>query len=146
MTMERRAFEHDGLTFSYLDAGGDGRALIALHAHLMEAATFSPLAAALTPEWRVVALDQRGQGYSGHAASYGWAEYLGDLTAFLDHLGLEHAVMLGNSLGGVNAYQFAALHPERVGALVIEDFCRIFKSEYRSFVFRPWKNPNNAAL
>ena len=28
---------------------------------------------------------------------------------------------MGNSLGGVNAYQFAARHPERVEALVIED-------------------------
>ena len=30
-------------------------------------------------------------------------------------------MLLGNSLGGVNAYQFAARHPERVRALVIED-------------------------
>ncbi len=29
--------------------------------------------------------------------------------------------ILGNSLGGVNAYQFAARHPERVKALIIED-------------------------
>ena len=36
----------------------------------MEAATFTPLAAALAPEGRVVALDQRGHGDSDHAASY----------------------------------------------------------------------------
>jgi esterase len=30
-------------------------------------------------------------------------------------------VLLGNSLGGVNAYQFAARHPEKVRGLIIED-------------------------
>ncbi len=43
------------------------------------------------------------------------------IEALFDHLGLERAVILGNSLGGVNAYEFAAKHPERVVALVIED-------------------------
>jgi esterase len=60
--MGRREFRHDGLKLSCLDPGGDGRVLIALHAHFTEAATFAPLAVALTPEWRVVALDQRGHG------------------------------------------------------------------------------------
>src|SRR6185312_5242105 len=31
------------------------------------------------------------------------------------------AVLLGNSLGGINAVQFAACHPELVDALIIED-------------------------
>ncbi len=119
--MDRREFRHDGLTFSYLDAGGDGRALVALHAHFMEAATFRPLAAALAPEWRVVALDQRGHGDSDHAPTYTRDDYIADLEAFVDHLGLSEAVLLGNSLGGVNAYQFAARHPERARGLVVED-------------------------
>ena len=120
-TMDRREFHHDGSTFSYLDAGGDGGVLIALHAHFMEAATFAPLAAELAPEWRVVALDQRGHGDSDHAPTYARDDYLGDLEAFVDHLGLTDVVLLGNSLGGVNAYQFAARHPERVRGLIVED-------------------------
>lgn len=44
--------------------------LIALHAHWMEGSTYLPLAGALYPEWRLVALDQRGHGYSGHAQTY----------------------------------------------------------------------------
>ena len=38
-----------------------------------------------------------------------------------EHIGIVKTVLLGNSLGGVNAYQFAARHPERVKALIIED-------------------------
>ncbi len=115
---------HDSLTLSYLDAGGDGRILLALPAHWMEGVTWAPLAAALAPEWRVIALDQRGHGHSDHApreAGYTRDAYLGDLAALFQHLRIDDAVLVGNSLGGVNAYQFAARNPERVRALVIED-------------------------
>ena len=44
-----------------------------------------------------------------------------DLEALFRHLQLHHAVLLGNSLGGVNAYQFAKRHPEEVRGLIIED-------------------------
>jgi len=119
--MQRSEFRHDGLRFSYLDQGGDGRPLVALHAHFMEAATFEPLASALAPAWRVLALDQRGHGHTDHAFTYNRADYMGDLEAFWGHLGLGQAVLWGNSLGGANAYQFAARHPGRVPGLVIED-------------------------
>lgn len=56
----------------------------------------------------------------GRAATRG-AAYLGDLDALLRQLGIPDAVLLGNSLSGVNAYQFPARHPERVRSLVVED-------------------------
>ena len=121
MEMNRDCISRNGLTLSYLDGGGPGRPLIALHAHWMEAATYRSLAAALAPGWRVVALDQRGHGFSDHAPTYKREDYLDDLEALLDHLELRDVVLLGNSLGGVNAYQYAARRPERVRGLVIED-------------------------
>jgi esterase len=121
LDMDRHEFRHQGLTFSYLDAGCGDRVLIALHAHFMEAVTFAPLKSALAPEWRVLALDQRGHGYSDHATRYCRDDYIADLESFIDHLGVNDVVLLGNSLGGVNAYQFAARHPETVRGLVIED-------------------------
>lgn len=126
MHMKRSQFNHDGLTLSYIDTGGDSQSLIALHAHWMEAVTYTQFAAALAPNWRVIALDQRGHGYSDHARSYTREDYLGDLVALFEHLEIDKAVLLGNSLGGVNAYQFAARHPERVKALVIEDIGTVF--------------------
>ncbi len=140
MKMQPSEFENAGLMFSYLDTGrdegGDGRVLIALHAHLMDGQTFAPLAAALEPEWRMIAPDQRGHGYSSHAQSYTRGDYLGDLEALFAHLGMQQAVLLGNSLGGVNAYQFAARHPERVSALVIEDVGAVVSDDI-SFIL-PW--------
>jgi len=99
----------------------------------MEAQTFAALAGSLEPEWRVIALDQRGHGYSDHASSYTRDDYLHDLIAFYDHLGIRRAILLGNSLGGVNAFQFAARDPDRVRALVIEDIGVVVKDD-TSFV------------
>lgn len=120
--MKKNTFQHNQLTFCYLDSGGDGPVIIALHAHWMEGITFAPLASALAPQWRVIALDQRGHGDSDHAATYARDDYLSDLRAFLAHLNLKKpTVLLGNSLGGVNAYHFAARYPDLVRALIIED-------------------------
>jgi len=120
--MKKYSFQHNQLTFSYLDSGGEGPVIIALHAHWMEGITFVPLASTLTPQWRVIALDQRGHGYSDHAATYTRNDYLDDLSAFLAHLNLKKpVVLLGNSLGGVNAYHFAALFPDLVRGLIVED-------------------------
>jgi len=131
--MERCSFEHNGITLSYLDPGGSVQALIALHAHWMEGQTFASLATALAPQWRVIALDQRGHGYSDHGSTYTRSDYLDDLKSLFVHLGLERAVLLGNSLGGVNAYQFAAHHPESVRALIIEDIGAVIADD-TSFV------------
>jgi esterase len=133
--MNRRSFMRDGLTLSFLD-GGDGNPLVALHAHWMEAETFAPLAKVLPPRWRLIALDQRGHGFSDHASSYSRVDYLQDITGLLDHLGLRSVVLLGNSLGGANAYQFAARFPDRVSAMIIEDIGAVINDDI-SFAL-PW--------
>jgi pimeloyl-ACP methyl ester carboxylesterase len=120
--MQRKNFLHNNLTLSWLDGGGDGPLLIALHAHWMEATTFRRLATDLVQEWRVVALDQRGHGHSSQAATYTRRDYLCDLEGFFAELQVSApVVLLGNSLGGINALQFAAKYPDLVRGLVLED-------------------------
>lgn len=106
---------------SYLDFGGPGRPLLALHGHLDEGRTWANLAAALSPDWRTIAPDQRGHGDSDRATEYTRERYLSDALALLDHLRLDQVVVAGHSGGGITAYQLAARHPERVAALVVEE-------------------------
>lgn len=142
MIFQRHTFNHDSLNLSYLDTGSSPETisrppLLCLHAHLMQGATYAGLAGALAPEYRVIALDQRGHGDSSHAKTYTREDYLGDIEALLALLNLPQAVLLGNSLGGVNAYQFAARHPDRVRALIIEDVGTVVADDI-SFVL-PWQ-------
>lgn len=120
---KRSALTVDGRTLSYVDFGGPGRPLLALHGHMSEGLSYAELAARLAPEWRVIAPDQRGHGESDRAADYSREGYLADLKALMDHLGLDRAALLGHSLGAINAYQFAARHPERVTALINAEGC-----------------------
>jgi esterase len=120
--MMRRSFAHDGLTLSYLDQGGDGIPIVALHAYWMEAGTYTDLAEALAPKWRVIALDQRGHGHSDHADDLSWDAFIDDLAAFLDHLNIDGPTILaGNSLGGTVAFRFAARCPGKVRAMIVEE-------------------------
>ncbi|MEU5598892.1 alpha/beta hydrolase [Streptomyces sp. NPDC020298] len=140
----------DGRRLSYLDFGGTGRPIVALHGHLSEGASFAHLAQALGPDWRLIAPDQRGHGESDRAADYSRDGYLGDIEALRDHLGLERVVLLGHSLGAINAYQFAARHPERVTALVdVEGAASLGLEGPNPFAFlldQPYQAPTREAL
>ncbi|KIF05706.1 hydrolase [Streptomyces sp. RSD-27] len=115
----RHTLDIDGRALSYLDFGGTGRPLLALHGGMSEAAAFTGLAAALGDAWRVIAPDQRGHGDSDRAPHYRREGYVADAVALLDHLGLtEPVALLGYSLGGLNAYHLAAVHPDRIGVLI----------------------------
>jgi pimeloyl-ACP methyl ester carboxylesterase len=120
--------------------------LVCLHGHFGQGAIYAPLAEALAPAWRVVAPDQRGHGWSGHAADYGRADYLADVAAVLDALAIPRCVLLGSSLGGVNAYQFAARHPDRVAALVVEDIGAVRQDDLGWCLGWPRRFPTLAAL
>jgi len=109
-------------TLSYLDFGGTGPILIALHGHFGCARNFARLAQDLSPAHRVIALDQRGHGWSTHPEDCSRAAYISDILALADQLSPAQPVdLLGHSLGGVNAYQFAARHPQRIRRLIVED-------------------------
>ncbi|KUL68529.1 MULTISPECIES: alpha/beta fold hydrolase [unclassified Streptomyces] len=142
----RAALTIDGRRLSYLDFGGPGRPLLALHGHFNEGRTFARLARALFPHWRVVAPDQRGHGFSDRGPDFSREGYVGDAAALLAHLGLERPVVLGHSMGGVNAYQLAARHPELVSALVIEDIGTEIDDDLSFCLSWPHRAPTRAAL
>jgi esterase len=116
-----RHLQIDGLTFHYLDWGGDGPPLVMLHGLTGHAHTWDHTAAALSAGYHVYALDQRGHGDTERASRYGIPSMLGDLLGFLDALQLPVVTLMGLSMGGIVAYQFTAAHPERVSRLVVLD-------------------------
>jgi pimeloyl-ACP methyl ester carboxylesterase len=108
----------DGRRLVYTDFGGSGRPLIALHGHFSEGAAFEDLAQRLAPDWHVFAPDQRGHGDSDRASTYTRDGYIQDLAALISHLTVAPVVVLGHSMGGVNAVALAARRPALVSAFI----------------------------
>src|SRR5262249_24407187 len=76
----------------------------------------------LAPRWRVLAPDWPGQGRSAaDREPPRAARYAALLDGLLDACGVGRAVILGNSIGGAAAIRYAALRPDRVTALVLEN-------------------------
>jgi pimeloyl-ACP methyl ester carboxylesterase len=71
---------------------------------------------------RVIALDQIGFGRSDKPLlGYRVGTFVDFLDGFLNELKIDHASLVGNSLGGWIAADFALTHPERIDRLVLCD-------------------------
>ena len=117
----RAELDLGGRRLSYVDFGGPGRPLLALHGHLSEGRTFAGVARELGAEWRVIAPDLRGHGDSERAPEYSREGYIADVVSLLEHLGLGPVPVLGHSGGAITGYQLAARHPQLVSALINEE-------------------------
>jgi 2-hydroxymuconate-semialdehyde hydrolase len=76
---------------------------------------------ALAPDFRVVAPDLAGFGYTERQPEwiFEMEPWLDHLVGVMDTLNIEHAHLIGNSFGGALALAFAARHPQRVDRLVL---------------------------
>lgn len=101
----------------------DAPPIVLLHGLRGFSGTWRALAAALSGRYRFIALDQRGRGESDWDpnGNYYTDAYLADLEAVVDRFGLRRFVLIGHSMGGTTSYVYAARHPQRLAALVIED-------------------------
>jgi 2-hydroxy-6-oxonona-2,4-dienedioate hydrolase len=119
--VEERRIKVDGLPTHYLEAG-EGPPLVLLHALGESALDWRWVLPALARTRRVYAPDLPGFGGSGKpVAGYSSAFFARFVAAYLDALGIERAVVAGNSLGGLVALRLALSEPARVGALVLID-------------------------
>lgn len=101
----------------YYEVAGRGPALVLLHGGFGDRRMWEQQFGELARDFRVVRYDHRGFGRSPAPES----DYspVADLLRLLDHLGMERAHLVGNSMGGSLALEFALLHPERTGRLVV---------------------------
>ena len=100
-----------------------GRTLVLLHGGSANAWWWQALAESIAPRFRLLALDQRGHGDSQAVKPprYRPEDYARDLARFVKHCRLGRAIVVGHSMGGINALAFANHHPEAVRAVIVVD-------------------------
>ena len=115
-----------GLRFHYRDWEGpaaEAQDLVLLHGYTGHSRSWDAFAEAMSSSYRVLALDQRGHGETAWAPpdQYGTFEMVADLEAFVAALGLGRFVLLGLSMGGIVAIEYAGRRPSALERLVIVD-------------------------
>jgi len=106
----------DGGTLFYEEAG-HGAPVVLLHGGQLDARMWDAQFAAFAAHYHTIRYDARGYGHSSPPA--GPYSHQADLLALLDQLDVERANLVGLSLGGRIAVDFALAHPERVASLTL---------------------------
>ncbi len=114
----------------YYEAG-QGPVVILLHGLGAIKEVWMPTLAALAPRFHVYAIDQIGFGHSDKPLlEYKIATFVDFLQGFMQAQNIAKATLVGNSLGGWIALDFAVQRPDMVDKLVLVDSAGI-----------PWTKP-----
>ncbi len=100
---------------------GQGRPVILLHGLFGSSDNWHHIGLRLAESFRVFALDQRNHGQSPHSEEMDYPLMAADVNKFMAARGLTTALVIGHSMGGKTAMQFALQFPERVEKLVVAD-------------------------
>lgn len=100
---------------------GQGTPLVILHGLFGTLDNWKSIANQLSNHFRVYLIDQRNHGKSPHVPNMDLPSMAKDLEDFLSELNLSKAHIMGHSMGGKVAMQFAFDYPERLDKLIVLD-------------------------
>src|SRR3954465_13775611 len=116
----------------YYEVHGSGPTLLLTHGYSSTSGMWGGQIDALSKHHQLVLWDMRGHGQSDYPddpAAYSEALTVADMSALLDEIGAESAIVGGLSLGGYMSLAFYRAYPERVRALLIIDTGPGFKKK-----------------
>jgi pimeloyl-ACP methyl ester carboxylesterase len=122
--------EINGIDVHYKTEGAGDEALVLLHGFASHTYTWREVMDPLAADHQVVAFDRPAFGLTERPMRPDWpdgqnpygAEFQSDLTVgLMSELGIDQAVLVGNSAGGSIATLTALRHPDRVAALILVD-------------------------
>lgn len=113
---------------------GSGSPVVLLHGLFGSARNLAGVARALAAQHRVVSLDLRNHGDSGHDPAMHYAVLAADVAETMDALALPAAAIVGHSMGGKVAMRLALSAPQRVAQLVVADIAPVaYPSHFGAF-------------
>jgi 3-oxoadipate enol-lactonase len=115
--MERARIDGVELAYQLL---GSGAPVVMIHGAQGDQSMFAAMAKEFAANYRVLTFDQRGSGLSEKPdMPYSIAMFADDTAALMDHLKMSPAHIIGVSMGGMIAQEFALRHPHMVRSLVL---------------------------
>jgi pimeloyl-ACP methyl ester carboxylesterase len=112
----------DGVVLAYDDAGSGYPALVFVHGAACNRRFWCQQVPRFSSAHRVVAVDLRGHGESDAPSErYTVRLFADDLASTCTQLRIESPVVIGHSLGGLVALDFASAYPDHVAAAVLID-------------------------
>jgi pimeloyl-ACP methyl ester carboxylesterase len=116
----RRTARAEGVHLSYLDFVGRGADALLLHGLAGQGSEWEMTAVWLRRSHHVIALDQRGHGQSSRSVSdFSREAYVRDAIHVIEDVCRAPVVLVGQSMGGLNAFLVATRRPDLVRALMI---------------------------
>jgi pimeloyl-ACP methyl ester carboxylesterase len=101
----------------YYEIQGQGQPIVLLHSGGADLRDWQFIAPQLAQTFQVIAFDGRGAGQSPPLLEP--VEYVEELKQLLDHLEIDRPVLVGHSIGGQIATDFALAYPDRIAKLVL---------------------------
>ncbi|MCU7723892.1 alpha/beta fold hydrolase [Actinoplanes sp. KI2] len=111
----------DDTTLYVADTGGRGVPVLYLNGAYADQSHWRRVIAGLGDAYRHITYDERARGRSGRSADYSFEACLRDVDAVLTARGVDRALLVGWSYGGVLAWHWADRNPERVLGVVCVD-------------------------
>jgi esterase len=100
---------------------GQGQPLIILHGLFGSSDNWFSHAKTFAPFFKVYLVDQRNHGQSPHSDEFDYKVLTEDLEEFLTEHSIDQPVILGHSMGGKTAMNFAVKNPDKLSKLVVVD-------------------------
>ncbi|MBI1768542.1 MAG: alpha/beta fold hydrolase [Bacteroidetes bacterium] len=100
---------------------GQGKALIILHGLLGSSDNWHSLGRLFAENFSVYLVDQRNHGQSPHSDEINYKLMTEDLEDFMKENKIERAHLIGHSMGGKTAMNFAVRNPSMVDKLIVVD-------------------------
>lgn len=120
ITSTRRYLKVGGVRLCCVDFGGDGPPVLLLHGLAGRGLEWRESASWLREHYHVYALDQRGHGMSDKGLNdYSRGAYVNDVIGVIERLQVQSVLLIGQSMGGQNAYLVASRRPDLVRGLIV---------------------------
>ena len=122
--VEHHYADNDGVSIHYVTLG-EGPLVVMIHGFPDFWYLWRDYLTALSDDYQVVAIDQRGYNQSDKPSGvdrYTFEFLVGDVAAVIEDTGNESATVVGHDWGGVVAWTFAMRRPEMTDQLVVFNF------------------------